>query len=224
MKTNALRFLPGLLIGLLATTAQGQNQYQTAMSTLITQIDTTKGAVENLKLANTFGRIADVEKTQWLPYYYASYFATLESLQQSDLTKVDLLTDQANTYLDQADMLAPKNSEVYCLRSMIVLSRIKVNQAARGMSGILQAQQALEAAHTYDANNPRVYFMLGQQAFNTPEAFGGSKENALRYFEKALALMETQKEQENTINVHWGRSTTTQMIAACRKKLQIAQN
>ena len=224
MKTIAVRFLPGLLIGLLATTAQGQGQYQTTMGNLITQIDTTKGAVENLKLANTFGRIADVEKTQWLPYYYASYFTVLEALQQSDLTKVDLLTDQASTYLDQADMLAPKNSEVYCLRSMIVLSRIKVNQAARGMSGLLQAQQMLEAAHTYDANNPRVYFMLGQQAFNTPEVFGGSKENALRYFEKSLALMDTQKEQEKTINVHWGRSTTTQMITACRKKLQIAQN
>lgn len=223
MKLTKTMLIPCLLIGLVVTAAQAQNQYQTTMSTLITQIDTTKATVEYLKIANTFGRIADVEKTQWLPYYYASYYTALEALREADLAKVDLLSDQAEKYLDQADLLAPKNSEIYCLRSMIILSRIKVNQTARGMSGLLQAQQALEAANAYDDKNPRVYFMLGQQAFNTPEVFGGSKENALRYFEKALALMDAQKEQENTINVHWGRSTTTQMITVCRKKLDLAQ-
>ncbi len=197
---------------------KAQDQYQAAMSQLVTYSDTAK-SIDNLKLANSFGRIADTEKTKWLPYYYASLFTTLESLKQTNLSQTDPLCDQAVQYLDQADKLAPNNSEVYCLRSLIALARIKVNQTARGMSGLLEAQQALETANKLDPANPRVYHMLGQQAFNTPEAFGGSKEKALQYFEKALSLLESQKDRQSTIDVHWGTRTTVPMIAICRKYL-----
>jgi|GEM_PF-973900 len=222
MKTAQIFLIPCLLVGLMSTAAQAQGQYQKAMNALVVQIDTTKGELANLTLANSFARIAEVEKTNWLPYYYASYCTALEAVGPADVAKVDLLCEQAEKYLDQADLLSPKNSEVYCLRSLISLAKIRVNQMARGMSGILQAQAALETANTYDQENPRVYFMMGQQAFNTPEAFGGSKANALRYFEKTLALLDAQKDRESTIDVHWGRDTTTKMIAICQKKLQIA--
>ena len=222
MKTQHLFLAAALLAGLVETNAQSQTPFQTAMNPLVIQIDTTKGELANLKLANSFARIADVEKTNWLPYYYAAYCTALEAIGPADVAKVDLLAEQAEKYLGQADMLSPKNSEIYCLKSLIALSKIRVNQMARGMAGLLQAQDALEAANTIDDKNPRVYFMMGQQAFNTPQAFGGSKENALKYFEKALALLDAQKEREKTIDVHWGRDTTLKMIAACQKTLQAA--
>ncbi|AUD04425.1 tetratricopeptide repeat protein [Spirosoma pollinicola] len=207
-----------LTLILAVTSVKAQDQYQAAMSQLVTYSDTAK-SIDNLKLANSFGRIAETEKTKWLPFYYASLFTTLESLKQTNLGQIDPLCDQATQYLDQTDKLAPNNSEVYCLRSLIALARIKVNQTARGMAGLMEAQQALETANKLDPTNPRVYHMLGQQAFNTPEAFGGSKEKALQYFEKALSLLESQKDRESTIDVHWGTRTTVPMIAICRKYL-----
>lgn len=223
MKTQHAFFVAATLVaGLTKTSAQSQTPYQAAMLPLVIQIDTTKGELENLTLANSFARIANVEKTNWLPYYYAAYCTALEAIGPAEDSKVDLLCDQAEKYLEQADMLSPKNSEVYCLKSLISLSRIRVNQMARGMMGLMQAQSALETANGYDDKNPRVYFMMGQQAFNTPEAFGGSKEKALQCFEKTLTLLDAQKEREKTIDVHWGRDTTVKMIAACQKKLSLA--
>ena len=216
MKPQPLMF--AFYLSLALTSVKAQNQYQAAMSQLVTYSDTAK-SIDNLKLANSFGRIADTEKTKWLPFYYASLFATLESLKQTSLGQIDPLCEQATQYLDQADKLAPNNSEVYCLRGLIALSRIKVNQTARGMAGLMEAQQALETANKLDPANPRVYHMLGQQAFNTPQAFGGSKEKALQYFEKALSLLEAQQDRQSTIEVHWGARTTVPMIAVCRKYL-----
>jgi hypothetical protein len=222
MKTTHILLAICLWAGLSGAFAQTPSRYQTAMTTLLTEMDTIITRVDKVKVANSFGRIAEGERTQWLPYYYAAYYTALASLEETDMAKVDLLCEQATQYLDQADLLSPKNSELYCLRSMVILSRIKVNQTERGMAGIMAAQEALETAQSYDPKNPRVYFMMGQQAYNTPAAFGGSKETALRYFEQALALHETQRDKEKTIDVHWGRTVNTEMVALCRKKLAIA--
>ncbi len=218
MKPQPLIF--ALYLSLIIISVQAQDQYQTTMSQLVNRIDTTRGQLDNLRMASDFERIADTEKTKWLPYYYAAYCMTRESLDKPDVSKVDLLCDQATQYLNQADKLAPNKSEVYCLRGLIALARIRVNQAARGMSGLLEAQEALEAAQYHDPTNPRVYFLLGQQAYNTPEMFGGSKEKALRYFEKTLILFEAQQDRQSTIEVHWGHKTTIGMVSACRSQLQ----
>ncbi|AUD04426.1 tetratricopeptide repeat protein [Spirosoma pollinicola] len=218
MKPQTL--IPTLCLILAVTSVKAQDQYQTTMSQLVIRIDTTRGQLDNLTMASDFERIARTEKTNWLPFYYAAYCMTRESLDKPDVSKVDFLCDQATQYLDQADKLAPNKSEVYCLRGLIALSRIKVNQAARGMSGLMEAQEALETAQYHDPANPRVYFLLGQQAYNTPEMFGGSKEKALRYFEKTLTLFEARQESQSTIEVHWGYKTTIGMVSACRSQLQ----
>jgi D-alanyl-D-alanine dipeptidase len=223
MKVTPIVLAVCLWAGLSGAFAQAPSRYQTAMAALLGHYDTTNAKVDHVKEANAFVRIAEAEKTQWLPYYYAAYHMVLESMSQSDLTKVDLIADQAEKYLDQADLLSAKNSEVYCLRSMVILNRIRVNQMERGMNGLMAAQAALENAQAYDPQNPRVYFMLGQQAYNTPTAFGGSKQVALHYFEKAQALLEAQKGREATIDVHWGRQVNGDMVTQCRKKLAIAE-
>jgi len=43
-----------------------------AMQNLVPAIDTTWSADGLRDLSNSFERIADAEKTQWLPYYYAA--------------------------------------------------------------------------------------------------------------------------------------------------------
>ena len=45
------------------------------MEARVAAIDTTRNPSELTDLANAFERIADAEKTQWLPYYYAALAA-----------------------------------------------------------------------------------------------------------------------------------------------------
>ena len=174
------------LLNIYSTLAQQEaSSYSNAMKDLIVKMDTTNSVVGNIKLANDFGRVADIASAQWQPYYYAAFCNVVAALDTEDNTKVDAICDRSAELLEKADKLSPKNSEIFCVKSMIALARIKVNMFQRGMEGLMNAQASLETAMSIDPTNPRVYFLLGQQAFNTPEAFGGSKSNALLYFEKS---------------------------------------
>ena len=106
-----------------AAVAQTQNneKYMKAMEALVPAIDTTHSIDGLISLANSFERIANAEKTQWLPYYYAAlcninaanmYFA------QQQMDKVDPLADKAEPLVMKAEELEKNNSEVYCLKKM----------------------------------------------------------------------------------------------------------
>jgi hypothetical protein len=208
-----------LLSGSVAIAQQPTDPYLAVMTTLVAQMDTTESVSGNIQAANAFGRVADAEKTKWLPYYYSGLCTVLASFDEKDLTKVDALCLKASQLLDESDRISPNNSEIYCVKAMVALARIKVNMMARGLEGITVAQTQLEKAIELDEKNPRAYFLLGQQAFNTPERLGGSKKVALTYFEKAISLAEEQRNRAKTIEVNWSRKSAERMADMCRKLL-----
>ncbi|MEJ7671851.1 MAG: hypothetical protein WKF59_03885 [Chitinophagaceae bacterium] len=55
------------------------------------------------ELANNFERIADAEKTQWLPYYYAAYCNVMNAFMEQDKTKVDAIADKAEELITKAE-------------------------------------------------------------------------------------------------------------------------
>jgi tetratricopeptide (TPR) repeat protein len=191
--------------------------YQSAMKEIMAKMDTAESVQANISVANDFDRVAGIAQTQWHPYYYAALCTVLAAFDIEDRNKVDELCDRANQLLEKSEKLSPKNSENYCVKSMISLARIRVNMMQRGMEGLMEAQASLEIASEIDPNNPRVYFLLGQQAYNTPEAFGGSKKKALQFYEKAITLFDKQKDRAGTFEVNWGQKTTARMITECQK-------
>ncbi|MEY4538800.1 MAG: hypothetical protein RLZZ306_557 [Bacteroidota bacterium] len=222
MKKNLLlSFAIGLIIlnhGVFAQ--QDMSDYQTTMKGLMIKMDTASNVTMNLKVANDFNRVGDVAQTQWHPFYYAALCNVLAAFDIEDVTKVDPLCDKADVLLDKAEKLSPKNSEIYCIKAMISLARIKVNVFQRGMEGLGDAQASLESAQELNPDNPRVYFLLAQQSYNTPEAFGGSKKEALALFEKAKILFEKEGIKKDTFEATWGLETTLRKIESCKKYLQ----
>jgi hypothetical protein len=68
-------FLSLLFTGSLATAAMAQSaEYQDAMTKQTADLDSSSTFTPDglQQKSNTFERIADAEKTQWLPYYYAA--------------------------------------------------------------------------------------------------------------------------------------------------------
>lgn len=192
------------------------------MGSLLARMDTVESVAGNLQVANAFTRVATAEKNQWLPFYYSALCTVLAAFDEKDITKIDPLCEQATQLINESDRLSPNNTEVYCIKSMIALAGIKVNMMTRGLEGITTAQANLEKSLQLDENNPRAYFLMGQQTYNTPERLGGSKKDALAYFEKAITLFEKQRDRATTIDVNWGRKTAERMAAVCRKQLQVA--
>ncbi len=195
-----------------ATFAQSE-KYIKAMESKVALIDSARGTDGWKDLTASFERIADAEKTQWLPYYYAAlgHVMTGYSYAEGNTTgggmadKTDPEADLAETMLNKAIALSKENSETWVLKKMIATLRMMADPMSRYMTYGPAAAEALEKAKAMDANNPRTYLLEGQDKFYTPEQFGGSKEQAKILFEESKKKFETFK-PESSIHPVWGKS------------------
>lgn len=210
-----------MLALMIVTASMAQSEkFVAAMEAKTSQLDSNNTVDSWKDLANSFERIADAEKTQWLPYYYASYcniMAGYMSLPQDgsfgdNSAIADPFADKAETLLNKADGLSKDNAEIYIVRKMVHGLRMMGNAMARFMTETPKAAEALEKAKALNAAIPRIFILEGQDKFYTPEQYGGSKDEAKVLFEKAKAQFETFK-PESSIAPNWGRSTVAYFLS-----------
>lgn len=166
-----------------------------------------------LKAANHFERIALVEVKEWTPAYYAAYSNLLAGLTNQDKTLKDQYWDKALLQVDQADAASPDNSEIYALKGYIQFMKMSVDPQAR-MSFMGLSAASLGKAKALNQDNPRIYLILGQDTFYTPEAFGGGKAKAKPLLEEAVAKFAIFK-VKNTIDPDWGLEAAKSLLAQC---------
>ncbi len=187
------------------------DRYTKAMEAKVEAMDTARGLPGWQSMANSFERIAETEKNQWLPYYYAalSNVMTGYMMQQPGQpaavasTQIDMLADKAELLISKAEELEKDNSEIFCVKKMIATLRMGVDPMTRWQTYGPKAAEALAKAKGLDPSNPRVYLLEGQDMFYTPEQFGGSKVKAKQLFEESQQKFESQK-PKSSIHPRWG--------------------
>jgi len=191
----------------------GQSEkFVAAMSPKVQALDTTHSTETLIDLANAFERIADAEKNQWLPYYYAALanvnagnmIMTTSGMGGGIADKLDPIADKAEALLDKAQALSKDNSEIFIVRKMIATLKMMGDPMSRFMTYGPQAAEALETAKKLNPENPRVYLLEAMNKFYTPEQYGGSKEEAKKLFELAAAKFDAFK-PESELHPAWGR-------------------
>ncbi len=205
-------FVFSALLMMTATFAQSE-KYIKAMEAKVPMLDSTNTADSWKDMANTFERIGDAEKNQWLPFYYAAMcnvmagnFSMPQDGSFGDNSAIgDPYADKAEKLLNKAMEIEKGNTEIYCVQKMIHSLRMMGNPMARYMTEAPKAEAALAKAKELNADNPRIYILEAQDKFYTPEQFGGSKAEAKILFEKAKTLFETYKPQ-SSIAPDWGRA------------------
>jgi hypothetical protein len=213
MKSIAL----SLLVVLFASTgvfAQSE-KYVAAMKKNIADLDSAFAGNKAADLANNFERIANAEKTQWLPYYYAAYTTVMAAYLEQDKSKTDAIADKAEVLIKKAEELAGgENSETCIIKSMIASSHMMVDPMNRWQQYGQASSSNIESAKKLDPSNPRPYLLEGQAKFYTPEQFGGGKSVAKPLFEKALGMFASFK-PATELNPSWGTSTTKYFLSQC---------
>ena len=200
-----------LILGTLVTSGQS-DKYVAAMKKNLALFDSAKTTADLQTLANTFERIGDAEKTQWLPYYYAGLALSTAGWNDQNLDR-DANSTRINTLCDKA-MLLDNNSEIYALRNMSATQQMMVDPQTRWQTYGMQAAKALDEGMKMNPDNPRLYYLRGESIFNTPEAFGGGKAKAKPLFEKAVALFKTDKPKALWPN--WGLERSEEQLAKCQ--------
>ena len=199
-----------------ATVFSQSDKYVATMQKNIALFDSAKTAEDFTKLANTFERIGDAEKTQWLPYYYAGLALTTSGWTPA-VTDKDANAARINSLSDKAESIATSDAdkaEILTLKNMSATQQMIVDPQNRWMTYGQAAGQALEKALKLDPTNPRLYYLQGMSLFGTPEQFGGGKAKAKPVFEKAVQLYKEQKPKE--LYPRWGQKQAEDMIAQCQ--------
>ena len=198
----------------LILTAQS-DKYNEAMKKNIAEIDSAYSPARLAELANNFERIAEAEKTQWLPYYYAAYCTVMNSYMLEDKSKTDGVADKAEQLIKKAEELnGGENSETCVIKSMIASSHMMVDPQQRYMTYGQASNTNIVKGKQLDPTNPRPVYLEGLAKFHTPEQFGGGKAQAKVLFEKALELYGTFK-PASELHPSWGKSATNHFLAQC---------
>ncbi|HUC79840.1 MAG TPA: hypothetical protein VMR70_02955 [Flavisolibacter sp.] len=218
MKKIVLLFAGALLF---STTFAQDEKYTLAIQSKLAAIDTARKAEDLLALSAAFERIADAEKTKWLPYYYAAltqvnaaYSASPNM--QPEAAKTDPMADKAAAFINKADALSPNNSEIYVVKKMIATLRMMADPMNRYMQYGPAAEEALQTALKLNPENPRVYLLQAQDKFYTPEQFGGSKEEAKKLFEQAKKKYASFKPATD-LEPTWGQPMTDYYLGELAK-------
>lgn len=179
-------FLTMLLLATVSIFAQ--TTFEKVMTEKIAKMEQLKTPEDFTALSNDFIRIGDKEKTQWLPYYYAAHTSIEKGrslMRTGQVSDLDAIAAEAQTYLDKAAELSKDNAEVLILQKMIHGLKMMVDPQSRFMSEGMLGADALSKAEKIDPDNPRITMLKAEDTYYTPEQFGGSKAKGLELFQKA---------------------------------------
>ena len=191
-----------------------QSKYEAAMARGLEQFKSAKSAEDMTAASAFFERVAEAEKDKWLPYYYAAYTNYVTAWMNQKLDK-DKVAGKSNDLITKAEALEPNNSELFCLRQMTATLQMLVDPMSRWQSYGTEASNAVEKAIKADPNNPRSYYLKGQNLMGTPEAYGGGKAVAKKLFEKSVELYKT-FQPASPFHPNWGKEETEKLLAACQ--------
>ncbi len=209
-------FLVLAVVSLQAAAFAQNDKYVAAMQKNLALFDSAKTAEDFTKLANSFERIGDADKTQWLPYYYAGLMLTTAGWLPT-MTDKDANATRINALCDKAESIAKSDAdkaEILSIRNMAATQQMLVDPPARWASYGQTAAQALDKGLKLDPNNPRLYYLQGMSLFGTPEQFGGGKSKAKVSFEKAVELYKQSKPKD--LYPRWGQQQAEDMIKQCQ--------
>lgn len=200
----------GVAVFMVTTSFAQSERYTKAMEVLVPGIDSTRNHDALITLANSFERIANAEKNQWLPFYYAAlaninagYTFSMDGGFGDKSASIDPLADKAEALLNKAEEMSKDNSEIWVAKKMLASLRLMGNPMARYQEYGPVATAALETAKKLNPENPRIYLLEGQDLFFTPEQFGGDKQEAKKRFETAISKFGTYK-PESALHPSWG--------------------
>ncbi len=204
-----------IILAFLSYLVSAQTPYEKAMTDKISKIEECTTPEDFTAVSNDFARIADKEKTQWLPYYYAA-FAQIQKgrilMRDNKMADLDAVAEEAQKFLEKAVELDPENAENYILSKMIHSSKMMVNPMERYRSEGQLAAEALAKAEKTDPENPRITLLQAEDIFFTPEQFGGSKEKGMELFKKALSQYGTYQ-PKSALDPNWGKEEAEYFVS-----------
>jgi hypothetical protein len=200
-----------------AYSIQAQNNYKQQMQAAVTKLDQAASVKDYQQLAVEFESIAQLEKTGWLPYYYAAFCnVKIGWIYQEDGDRIEPFADKAEMDIKKSESLIDtavqkkELSEVFCVLSMVNRARVFINPMSYGRQYGPVASQYTKLALKENADNPRANYLDGWEKYSTPKLWGGDKKKSKELLE--LAKHQLASNPDNGINPHWGLKEVDELL------------
>lgn len=217
MKKHLFVALTSLWVSIVAAQS---NTYFITMAEKVAAVDTVRTADGWQKLAQSFERIGNVEKNQWLPFYYAAVAQVKAGtflIGKAGTEVLDSHANKAEAFLNMAKKLrGRKDVELHVVEKMIATLRLVPGGPLRYMKYGAAGSKAMSAAKKLDPKNPRVHLLEAEEKLYTPAMFGGSKTEAKKLYEIAIARFDAFRPESN-ISPRWGKATAVHGLRLASK-------
>jgi len=157
-----------------------------------------------IKARGMFERAIASDKEDYLANYflaYTDYKIAVYYMQKKEKQQFQNYIDSATEILKSLINNNESDAEVISLLGTAYGIQVAMNPSlgpSKGAQNVALTSEAMEIS----PDNPRVLLQKGISKFNTPEFFGGSKDEALNYFKKSISIFESTEKSVSKIN--WG--------------------
>jgi hypothetical protein len=165
---------------------------------------------------NKFSLIAAKWSDNWAANYYAAFSNAFISLKEPDAKRKDQLLDAAEKYLDKTNSINAASDESMVLTAYVAYARFLIDPPNRWKKYLDLMNSNLDNAKKTNPNNPRIYYLQGIPLFARPKTYGGGKDVAKPYFEKAKTLFAAQNATDIT-KPFWGEKENASYLAQCNE-------
>ena len=188
--------------------------YESAMQKGIDMLAQANSSQAAIDVTNYFERVAEANKNEWLPLYYAAYSSLSAGYQQEKSAMKDEWYKKGLDFIERAKAIKENESELLAMEGYLKLMYISNDPMTRAPQQTGDAIALLEKAKALNPANPRPWFIHGQNTFYTPEFFGGGPKNAKPLLEKASGLYKSFT-PENSLMPKWGTERCEKLLAQC---------
>ena len=182
-----------LLLAIVFTVNIGaQTQYEKGM----TKAFELWGQQKNTESVQLFERIANAEKDNWLPSYYAATVLILDGFSLKDETAITTQMNRAQQFLDMASKISENNPEIIITQALLNTVYVAFDGQKYGMSLSPKNSQLYATALSIDPNNPRVVLGKAQWDMGAASFFGQSTEPMCKEIKRSIELFKKEEKKE----------------------------
>ena len=205
------------IIALFASTLliAGNPKYEKAMENALGQLQQCKSIEDFNQSANTFQRIANAEKSEWLPLYYHAYsYIIMSFIEKEDKVKKDEFLDIAEASINKILESHPGESEAYALQGFMYTARLVVDPPNRGQKYMGLSGQSVGKALAINKTNPRAQYILLSNELGMAGFFGSDTSQYCDRINNLLNNWEAYNESPN-LYPKWGKREVEGMAEKC---------
>ncbi len=194
------------------TTVNAQGKYEAGMGKAFSLWSENK-PTEAIAM---FERIAQVEKENWLPAYYAANVLITQSFGVEDKSIRNEMLEKAKAHVATAHKISPANSEIHTLEGFLYTSYVAMDPMIYAMQYNGKISDLHAKAIELDPNNPRAHANSIEYEMGAARFFNQDLTPFCKRLEETLVMFDNQK-SDIKFAPSYGKERVESVIENCGK-------